>query len=293
MNQDTVAFAEAADKRAKTVVGISGGLLLLLPGFINNFKLPHDAFWLIATSAGLSALSLLFATIAFLVADANSRRIALRNETNWPRYHKAYGVAILTFSVAVIAFASFAIINASDFTQPNLKTIDIAFSKPVAVPDETIELKATLDESVKPDSFKWTASAGILLDDDESSVTWLSPSSVAAGQWVTIGVTVQADGIAKTESTRILFISPVQSKEKINSYLGEPPVILPFSDYTARPAIYSLENSQDQTSNDSQCNSVRVSPSFSCLSSDTGLKLPSRPCCSISTRSYPFCDEKC
>lgn len=293
MNQDTVAFAEAADKRAKAVVGISGGLLLLLPGFIGNFKLPHDAFWLIATSAGLSALSLLCATIAFLVADANSRCIALRSETNWPRYHKAYGMATLTFSGAVIAFASFAFINASDFTQPNFKTIDIAFSKPVAVPDETIELKATLDESVKPDSYKWTASVGMLLDDDESSVTWLSPSSVAAGQWVTIGVTVQADGIAITESTRILFIPPSLSKEKINSYLGEPPVVLPFSDYTARPAIYSLEKSQDQASNDAQCNSVRASPSFSCLSSGTGLKLPSRPCCSISTRSYPFCDEKC
>lgn len=292
MSQDTVEFAEAADKRAKMIVGISGGLLLLLPGFINNFKLPHEAFWLIAISAGLSALSLLFATFAFLIADANSRRIALKSKTNWPGYHQAYGLAIITFSVAVIAFASFAIVNASDFTQPNLKTIDIALSKPVAVPDETIELKAMVGDSVKPDSFQWTASTGILLDDDESSVTWLSPSRLGEGQWVDVGVTVQADGITKTESTRILFISPGQSKEKVNLSLDEP-VVLPFSEYAARPAIYSLAEAQEQIKYDSHCNSAGVFPYSSCSSSNTGLKLPGRECCSVSVKSYPFCDKGC
>lgn len=295
MNQDTEEFAGAADKRAKTVVGISGGLLLLLPGFIRNFDLPHDEFWLLAASAGLAGVSLFLATVAFLIADANSRRIALNANTNWPGYHVTYGLAVCSFSMAIIAFAAFSIINASDFSQSSFRTIDIVLDKPVAAPEEIIELKAVLDETVKPDSFKWTASDGMLLDDDEGSVAWLSPPGIAESAWIEIDVTVQADGVIKTESTRILFISPIDRNPKANWNPGRPSQM-----HAARHAVYPLADSLGETrsglidGSSAEFSSLAWCNQSPHLSSNAELRLPGpRECCSTSIKVWPLCDPAC
>ena len=304
MSQDTAEYADAADKRAKTVAGISGGLLLLLPGFIKNFELPHEAFWLIGTSAALGAVSLLFATTAFLIADANSRRIALSTATNWSGYHKTYGLAVYSFAAAVIAFALFSIVNSSDFTQPSFGTIDIVLDKPVAGPEETIEIEAVLDDRVNPDHFEWTASGGMLLDSNERSITWLSPSGVEESNWIEISVLVRAGNIEKTESTRILFISPIAEESKTSEHSGNSLTTNLIDTHTAQssPTIFAAPHHRNENIRNYDRGHGRATPVSLAIkpditqqfATDSGFTLPGpRQCCSQSIKPWPLCDSKC
>ncbi|MGQ7249198.1 hypothetical protein ACUN9Y_17940 [Halomonas sp. V046] len=304
MGQDTSEYADAADKRAKTIAGLSGGMILLLPGFIKNFVIPHEVFWLFGLSAVFAAMSLILATASFMLADANIRRIALGVPPNWPKYHVMYGLSVNAFAAAILMFSAFALMNSSDFTRLELKPVDIVLDKSVAGPEETIELTAVSSNTVEPDAFKWSASSGILFDDNESSVTWLSPSGASDSGWVEITVAVRFGEEEQVESTRVLFISPVARSSETNLYAESLPELslLNVREVPRHPPVSSRCSSWQ--ADHSRWGARSVTPAFAqTVGRDDFtqwppyLPIPSLPgpreCCSTSARQWPFCDEMC
>lgn len=304
MNQDSVEYAEAADKRAKAVAGLSGGFLLILPNFINNFDAPHNGFWLLGLCAALAAVSLILATVAFMVADANNRRILLKKHTNWPKYHRVHGIATYSFASAVILFAAFAVVNSSDFTNVSLKPVDITMDRAVVAPEETVELSVVSPNDVEPDSYRWSASTGILFDDDQKSVTWLSPSSIEESDWVEVTVVVQFGELEQSESTRILYISPKVEKLRSSTRTAYLDPQLQAAAYrnSTRLGFGSPCYKQGGTIPNSlrkvlprpidEFISGMMLTQLTPISPRPGLPGP-RECCSESDKNYPFCDPSC
>tara|TARA_B100002003_G_C14156507_1_gene556934 strand:- start:8603 stop:9517 length:915 start_codon:yes stop_codon:yes gene_type:complete len=304
MDQDSVEYASAADKRAKAVAGLSGGFLLILPNFINNFDAPHDGFWLLALCAALAAVSLVLATVAFMVADANNRRILLKKDTNWPKYHRVHGIATYSFAGAVILFAAFAVVNSSDFTDVSLKPVDITMDRAVVAPEETVELSVVSPNDFEPDSYRWSASAGILFDDNQKSVTWLSPPSIEESNWVEVTVLVQFGELEQSQSTRILYISPKVEKLKRSTSAAyiDPQLQTAAYGNSTRLGFESPCYIQEGTIPNSLRKALprpidelvsgimltQLTPIFP----RPGLPGP-RECCSESDKNYPFCDPSC
>ncbi len=304
MNQDSVEYASAADKRAKTIAGLSGGFLLILPNFIRHFDAPHNVFWLLALCAIFAAFSLVSATHAFMVADANNRRILLHRPTNWPKFHKAHGAATYSFAIAVLFFAGFAVLNSSDFNDFSLKPVDITMDRAVVAPEQTIQLSVESPNDLEPDSYKWSASAGILFDDDERTVTWLSPPGIEESNWVDVTVVVQFGDLEKAETTRILFISPKAERLRSGRSKGDLEYQLQTVNYRSPTCLgsncmcdkqgWNIPSSLQKEAYD-PFDGLMTGIILSQLSPfSPRLSLPGpRECCSESDKNWPLCDPSC
>jgi len=208
------ASIERAEKRARNLLIANIALLTSLTatqGFIDPPYFMRGFLW--------SSLALCLASSAFCgftIHDAD-RRLNEIDLTAKKQTRKSINVtdelSFWTFSGTFLFLVAFIAVNLFESLRTDRTTIDIVASSYLVQAGEAVSLE--VDDEMG-EEFIWAVSAGILLDDNERTVTWVAPAELSGEtETVDVKVCVRRNHVFFCETDKILVSKTAQVEDAV------------------------------------------------------------------------------
>ncbi|WP_264210390.1 hypothetical protein [Leisingera thetidis] len=213
---------EQTSKRSRDYVIAAAGIFALLvatPSFLTEpFELTAWVWVTLVAGAIALILSLLMNALANHFVNC-----ALRDEpvSGKSLFYWLQNLSTVSLIVAGVSYAVFVGANLTDRLKPVLGPIDIQVSESAVQPGGHLQFRVIGSKLPDDVEFRWEASSGKLLDEDEQTVEWEAPDKFEGrNKTVKVSVTVTTAYDAKTQSTNIIVKKPVQKTETDSSSGG-------------------------------------------------------------------------
>jgi len=209
------ASIERAEKRARNLLIANIALLTSLTATQSFIDPPYFMRGFLWASLGLCVISSIFCGLSIHDADRRLNQLDLTaKKQDRKRINIFDDLSFWTFSGTFIFLAAFIAVNLFESLRTDRTTIDIVASEYVVRVGEAVSLEVS-DEM--GEEFRWAVSAGQLLDDNERTVTWIAPDSIAGEtETVDIEVCVRRNHVFFCERDKILVSQPAQVNDAVH-----------------------------------------------------------------------------